>query len=402
MENLARHLVRTGSSRWGRIVPAMQRLVDTGDYPGFSMLVFRRGEVVFEEVIGSMDLENDRPLEKDTILRMYSQTKPVACAALLMLFEEGKFLLDDPVSRFIPAFGRMKVFGGMTMEGMRLVDPERPMTIRQLFTHTAGLSYGFDAEHPVDRLYAKAGLIDLVTYARLPLAETIEKLAELPLYNHPGAVWNYSMSHDVVGYLVSLLAEMPFEDFMKQRIFEPLGMEDTDFCVAPEKAWRLASLYATGEDGQTVLAGPQEECVLLKPPVAAMGGMGLVSTQRDYLRFARLLLNGGELDGVRLLGSKTVELMRSNHLTPAQLASMGNAEYPNQGFGYGLGVGVLLDRGLNGAMRSVGAYGWGGAAGTEAIIDPQEDTVLLLGTQRLDAPYRHAALFENLVYQALD
>ncbi len=402
MEKNIYNSMPAGTCRWDRIVPAMQRLIDAGDFPGFSMLVYRRGEVVYDEVIGLMDVEAGRSLEKDTIFRMYSQTKPVACAALLMLFEEGRFLLEDPVARYIPAFGKVKVFAGMNLEGMRLVDPERPMTIRHLFTHTSGLTYGFDPENPVDRLYAKARMIDLVTYGQKPLAEIVEKLAQLPLINHPGAIYNYSMSHDVIGYLVSLLADMPFEDFLKKRIFEPLGMQDTDFWVPPEKAGRFAALYTTGEDGRTILAEAPGASILLKPPVAALGGMGLVSTQRDYLRFARMLLNGGELDGVRLLGTRTVELMRSNHLNPAQLATMGTPEYPNFGFGYGLGVGVLLDRGLNGAMRSVGSFGWGGAAGTEMVIDPQEEMVLLLATQRLYAPYLHSVLFQNLVFQALD
>ncbi len=402
MDKKVRQPTNMDVSRWDRIIPGMQRLIASGDYPGFSMLVFRRGEVVFDEVIGSMDLEADRPLQKDTLFRMYSQTKPVACAALLMLFEEGRFLLDDPVARYIPAFGKVKVFAGMNLEGMRLVDPERPMTIRHLFTHTSGLSYGFDPEHPVDRLYARAGLLDLVGYGKMPLPEMMEKLAQLPLVNHPGAVFNYSMSHDVIGYLVSLLADMPFEEFLRERIFEPLGMNDTAFWVPPEKASRFAALYTTGEDGETTLADAPGASVLLKPPVAALGGMGLVSTQRDYLRFGRLLLNGGELDGVRLLGRKTVELMRSNHLNPAQQVAMGTPEYPNYGFGYGLGVGVLVDRGLNGAMRSAGSFGWGGAAGTEMVVDPQEELVLLIATQRLYAPYQHSVLFQNLVYQALD
>ena len=402
MEKIAHHPVHTGASRWDRIIPSMQRLIDAGDFPGFSMLVYRRGEVLYDEVIGSMDLEAGRPLRKETIFRMYSQTKPVACTALLMLFEEGRFLLDDPVSRYIPAFAKVKVFAGMNLEGIRLVDPERPMTIRHLFTHTSGLTYGFDPENPVDRLYARAGLLDLVGYGKMPLPEMMEKLAQLPLVNHPGAVYNYSMSHDVIGYLVSLLADMPFEDFLKERIFEPLGMDDTAFWVPPEKAGRFAALYTTSEDGKTTLADAPGASILLKPPVAALGGMGLVSTQRDYLRFARLLLNGGELDGVRLLGPKTVELMRSNHLNPVQLATMGTPERPNFGFGYGLGVGVLIDRGLNGAMRSNGSFGWGGAAGTEMVIDPDEEMVLLIATQRLYAPYQHSVLFQNLVYQALD
>jgi len=388
-------------NRWDRIKPAMQRMVDTGDYPGFAMLVYRRDEVLYDEVIGSMDLEAGRPLQKDTLFRMYSQTKPAACAALLMLLEEGKFLLEDPVARYIPAFGKVKVSAGMGAGGLRLVDPERPMTIRHLFTHTAGLSYGSEPGNPVDQLYAETGLIDLVHYGQRPLGEIVEKLAGLPLVNHPGAVFRYSMSHDVVGYLVSLLADMPFDDFMKERIFEPLGMVDTDFWVPPEKADRLAALYDTGQDGKRVLAEPNEDCVLLQPPVAALGGMGLVSTQRDYLRFGRMLLNGGELDGARLLSRAAVDLMRSNHLNPAQLASMGTPEAPNYGFGYGLGVGVVMDRGLSGTMVSDGSFGWGGAAGTELVVDPQDDMVLLIATQRLAAPYPHNNLFKNLVYQAI-
>ncbi len=389
------------AGRWERILPAMQRLVDEGLYPGMGLLVFQRGEILYEEVCGAMDLEAGRALQKDTLLRLYSQTKPVACAALLMLLEEGKFLLNDPVARYLPAFGKAKVFAGMTQGGMRLAEPERAMTIRHLFTHTAGLSYGFMPDNPVDQLYIKAKLIDIVTYGLQPLEQTIDRLAELPLVNHPGAAFNYSMAHDVVGRLVSLLADMPFEEFTRKRIFEPLGMDDTDFWAPPAKAGRLAALYTTGEDGKMALAAAPGSSHLLKPPVAALGGMGLVSTQRDYLRFARMLLNGGELDGVRLLGRKTVELMASNQLSAAQLQSMGSAEFPNQGFGYGLGVGVMVDRGLNGALASNGSFGWGGAAGTECLIDPQENLVILLMTQRLMAPYQHNILLQNLVYQAI-
>jgi CubicO group peptidase (beta-lactamase class C family) len=403
MEQTVKLQAHMAGSRWEPILPAMRRLIDSSNYPGFGLLVYRHGEVVYEEVAGSRDVAAGLPWEKDTLFRMYSQTKPVTCTALMMLFEEGKFLLEDPVARYIPAFGHVKVFGGMTMEGkMRLLDPERPMTVRHLLTHTAGLSYGFDPSSPVDRCYQQAELIDGVTYGKMPLEPMMEKLAGLPLVNHPGAVYNYSMAHDVVGYLVSVLADMPFDEFLQERIFTPLGMEDTGFWVPPEKAGRMAALYATGEDGKTALACAPYDSHLLKPLVAALGGMGLVSTQRDYLRFGRMLLNGGVLDGARILGRKTLDLMRTNQLNPAQMAAMGNAQYPNWGFGYGLGMGVMVDRGLNGAMRSDGSFGWGGAAGTEMIIDPQEDMVILVATQRLMAPYNHSVLLQNLVYQALN
>lgn len=389
-------------SRWDHVIPAMQRLVDSGDFPGMGLLVYQHGEIIYEEVVGAMDVEAARPLKKDTIIRLYSQTKPVTCAALLMLFEEGKFLLDDPVARYIPSFSKTKVYAGVSNMQMRFADPERPMTIRQLFTHTSGLSYGFNPDNPVDKLYGDAKIIDGITYGLSSLPETIDKIAALPLINHPGAVFNYSTSHDVIGLLVSIFADMPFEEFAQKRIFEPLGMEDTDFWVPAPKADRLAALYATGPDGKTMLVAEPGTSHLLKPPIAALGGMGLVSTQRDYLRFARMLLNYGILDGTRLLSRKTVQLMSSNHLNPAQLQSMGTPERPNHGFGYGLGVGVMIDRGLNGSMRSNGSFGWGGAAGTECIIDPQENLVLLLMTQRLMAPYAHNVLMQNLVYQAID
>lgn len=389
--------------RWDHILPAMHNLIGSSEYPGFALLVYRHGEVIYDEVAGLMDVEAGLPWEKDTLFRMYSQTKPIACTALMMLFEEGKFLLEDPVSHYIPAFGNVKVFSGMTIEGkMRLIDPERPITIRHLLTHTAGLSYGFNPENWVDRCYQQARLVDGITYAQMPLQPLMEKLAELPLIDHPGTIFNYSMAHDVVGYLVSVLADMPFDEFLQKRIFTPLGMEDTGFWVPPEKANRLAALYTTGPDGKTELACAPQDSHLLKPPVAAMGGMGLVSTQRDYLRFGRMLLNGGQLDGARIVGRKTLDLMRANHLNPVQMAAMGSAQYPNQGFGYGLGMGVVVDRGLYGAMRSNGSFGWGGAAGTDMIIDPQEDLVFLLATQRLEAPRPHSTLFQNLVYQALD
>jgi len=389
-------------NRWDGIAPAMQRLVDSGDFPGMGLLVFRRGEVLYEEAVGSMDLEAGKALQKDTLLRMYSMTKPITCAALLMLFEEGKFVLDDPVARYIPAFAKTKVYAGMTMQGMRLVDPERPMSVRQLFTHTSGLSYGFNPANPVDLMYQKAKLFDGITYGSEPLKDIVEKIAALPLLNHPGATYFYSVAHDVAGHLVSVLADMPFEDFVKSRILAPLGMSDSDFWVPPAKASRLAALYATGEDGKTALVAAPGTSHLLKPAPAALGGMGLVSTLRDYLRFARMLLNGGELDGERLLARRTVELMRSNQLNPVQIQGMGMPERPNYGYGYGLGVGVMLDRGLVGSMVSNGSFGWGGAAGTDCVIDPQEEMVMLVMAQRLMAPYQHNVLLQNLVYQAID
>jgi CubicO group peptidase (beta-lactamase class C family) len=390
------------TNRWDRIIPAMQQHVDSGEFPGMGLLVYQHGQVIYEEVVGSMDKEANKPLQKDSLVRMYSMTKPITCTALLMLLEEGKFTLDDPVARYIPAFSKTKVYTGISQTQMRMVDPERPMTIRHLFTHTSGLSYGFNPTHPVDQKYVEAKLIDIANYGVQSLEQTVEKIAGLPLIDHPGAIYNYSMSHDVIGYLVSVLADMPFDEFTKKRILDPLGMDDTDFWVPPQKADRLAALYFTGPDGKTTLLAPPSASQLLKPPVAALGGMGLVSTQRDYLRFARMLLNMGSLDGTRLLSRKTVELMTSNHLNPTQIQYMGTSESPNYGFGYGLGVGVLIDRGLSGSTRSNGSYGWGGAAGTDCVIDPQENLIMILMTQRLVAPYPHHILLQNLVYQAIE
>ena len=389
-------------NRWDSILPVMRRLINSGDYPGIGLLVFQHGQILFDEAVGVMDRENGIPLRPDTLVRLYSMTKPITCAALLMLLEEGKFLLEDPISRYIPAFRETKVFAGMNMSGMRLVDPERPMSIRHLFTHTSGLSYPANPALPVDQKYIEANPRDIITYASRPLAETVDLLAGLPLVNHPGTVFNYSMSHDVLGHLVSLLADMPFEEFTKTRIFDPLGMEDTDFWVPPEKSNRLAALYSSGPDGKTILVAAPGSSHLLKPPIAALGGTGLISTQRDYLRFARMLLNGGTLEGESLLSRKTVELMSKNHLTPAQLQSLGTPETPNQGFGYGLGVGVMMDNSLNGSIRSNGSFGWGGAAGTDFIVDPSLDLVMVMTTQRLMAPYPHSILLQNLVYQALE
>ncbi len=388
-------------SRWDRILPAMQKIVQRDDYPGMGILVWQHDKVVYEQVTGWMDRETRQPLQMDTLLRMYSMTKPVTCTAMLMLMEEGKFLLDDAVSRYIPAFAKTKVYAGKTQAGLRLVDPERPMTIRHLFTHTSGLSYGF-SDSQVDKLYAEAKIMDGLTYGVQPLDQTVEKIAALPLLNHPGATYTYSVSHDVLGYLVSLLSDMPFDEFVKTRILEPLEMADTGFWIPAQKGARMASLYICDQDKKVVQAVGPGKSHFHQPPVAALGGMGLVSTLPDYLKFARMLLNRGALGGVRLLARKTVELMTSNQLNPVQMQGMGSPEKPNFGFGYGLGVGVVVDRGLTGFMRSTGSFGWGGAAGTDCIIDPQEDLIILLMTQVLEAPYSHSTLLQNLVYQALE
>ncbi|MFN8493345.1 MAG: serine hydrolase domain-containing protein [Caldilineaceae bacterium] len=397
MNSVKPETVGFSSKRLARINTVMQRYVDEQKVAGFVTLIARRSQIVHFEKFGMAEIETNKPMEFDTIFRIYSMTKPITSVAVLMLMEEGLLRLDDPVARYIPAFKDVKVLDTNGAWGAQLVDPARPITIHDLLTHTAGLSYGFEPHHYIDTLYAKVWE-KLDTNPQFTLQDWIEEIAQIPLVYQPGTRYRYSMATDVLGYLVQVVSGRPFAEFLQKRIFEPLGMVDTSFYVPQEKVARFAANYGPGEKGGlTVIEAPQTSHYT-RPDKRASGGGGLVSTTGDYLRFAQMLLNKGELDGVRLLGRKTIELMTTNCLPTG--VHLNND--PTRGAGFGLGVSVLLDLGKVQQLGSVGNYGWGGAANTNFWIDPQEELIGILMLQFMPPDtYPVVVDFRNLTYQAL-
>ena len=381
--------------------------IDRGKLAGVSTLVSRHGEIAHFETSGLRDKERGLPMEKDTIFRIYSMTKPITTLALMMLYEEGHFQLSHPVSRYIPAFGKLRVWAGGTAEKYETKPCEREMTIRDLLTHTSGLTYGFMYEHPVDALYRKTG-IDSANTSALTLAETVEALTELPLLFSPGAHWNYSVSTDVCGHLVEILSGRPLDEFLASRIFAPLGMNDTGFFVPKDKLGCFATNYF--KDPKTRKSGimdvGDETSTYAQPPRFLSGGGGLTSTMIDYWRFCQMLLNGGMLDEIRICSPKTIEFMTVNHLpggqTMKQMALSGFSELAAEGAGFGLGVQVVLDPAEVQAIGSPGNFSWGGAASTYFWIDPQEDLIGILMTQLYpSSTYPLRPQLQQLVYGAL-
>ena len=385
------------SSRLERVDELMKGYVENGKLAGIVSCIKRRGQVLYLKTLGHQNLETKTPMSQDSIFRIYSMTKPITCVALMMLFEEAQFNLTDPVTQYIPEFSNVKVWG----EGGTLETPHRPMTVQDLLRQTAGMSYGSfrESESPVDKLYDDADLFD----SSITIKEFTHRLAKLPLMFHPGEKWHYSVSIDVAGIMVEVLSGVSLEDYMQERIFNPLQMVDTAFFIDPSKLSRFCTLYGkTPESDFGVLDTPDTSEYL--PPVALHnGGSGLVSTINDYLNFCQCLLNKGELNGVRLLSPTTVELMTSNHLAPQLLPIAFEGTEPMLGMGYGLGVGVMLDAVKTGVMGSVGDYSWGGYAETYFWNDPQEELIAILMTQYLPSfTYPIRKEFRSAVYQALD
>ena len=390
-----------------------ERYLDTGRFPGFSLLISRRGQVAHVSTQGHRNVETGAPMTADTIVRIYSMTKPITSVALLSLYEEGLFRLDDPVSKFIPSFADLRVFADGSTVAYSTTFPEREMTIRDLFTHTSGLTYGFMQRHPVDALYRQRGLDD-----DHKLEDWVELLADIPLLFSPGSQWSYSVATDVLGRLVEIIGGMPFDQFLQQRIFDPLGMHDTSFHVDDDKADRFAACYvlpalspffvpedASGE-AKVVVDDGGPKSLYRTPRAFQSGGGGLTSTLGDYHRFTSMLLGGGSLDGNRVLGRKTLQYATSNHLPDgADLAAMGQAVFSEtnyDGVGFGLGFSVVLDPMAAQVLSSPGEFAWGGAASTLFWVDPAEELAVVGLTQLLpSSAYPIRQELKPLVYSAL-
>jgi CubicO group peptidase (beta-lactamase class C family) len=379
------------TERLKRLSAAMQKVIDDKQLAGITTMIARHGKIVHFETFGYQNLETKTPMAKDSIFRIYSMSKPITGVALMTLYEEGKFRLSDPVEKYIPEWKGMKVASGYGSEAPATEPATHPMTIRELMSHTGGLSYGIFSESQVDKMYRDAGVLD----SESTLKDMIGKLAKIPLRQQPGTKWHYSVSVDVQGYLVEVLSGQPFDQFLEQRIFKPLGMKDTAFWVAPEKAGRFAQVYNYNPDGSLVAReGFSGSANYLEPAKFFSGGGGLVSTTTDYMRFCQMLLNGGELDGVRILSPTTVKLMASNQL-PKAIPEMA------PGTGFGLDFAVVHDP-VEASSYSKGEYYWGGAAGTWFWIDPVEDLIFVgmiqqFGQQRPDL----RPVSKQLTYQAL-
>lgn len=391
--------------RLARIDAVTHDYVDSGKFPCVQFVLARRGEVVHHDLYGHADVEDGRPIRDDSIYRIYSMTKPITSVALMMLYEEGKVLLENPVSRFIPAFGGLRVFESGNEVNPVTREADREMTVHDVLRHTSGLTYGFQHQHAVDAIYRKHNLGDFKPN-KLSLGEQMDLLGTLPLQFSPGDGWCYSMSTDVCGAIVEAVSGQPLDEFFQDRIFEPLGMTDTAFWVDGEdRRDRFTSNYVFF-GGNTAKMDSWDKSGYLKPPPMLSGGGGLVSTMADYHRFTQMLINGGELDGARLLGPRTIDFMTSNHLpegkTLNEMGQVGFAEVAMEGLGFGLGFSVNESPAQNGGIGSVGDYGWGGAASTVFSIDPAEELVFIMMTQLLpSSTYPIRRQLKAAVYQAL-
>src|SRR3984957_13628623 len=360
--------VGMSAERLTRLPNGMKSLVDQGRLAGVVTMVARHGKVIEFEAAGKRDIAANLAMQKDSIFRIYSMSKPITGVAMMMLFEEGKWQLNDPVAKYIPEFAKLKVYGTDANNNVVMKDPVHPVTMRELMSHSGGFTYGFFSNTAVDKLQLEADLLN----PNNTLDEFIKRVANLPLNAQPGSEWHYSISVDIQGYIVQKLSGMPFEEYLEKRIFKPLGMSDTGFYVPKENLNRFAEFYSYDKDGKLQVVGVKDGLNhdFAAKPALSSGGGGLVSTATDYMRFCQMLLNGGQLDGVRLLSPLTVELMRTNVL-PANIPILA------PGAGFGLDFAVYTDPVAAGGYFGKGTYFWGGAAGTWFWIDPVNDLIVL-------------------------
>ncbi len=390
--------VGMSAERLERLTAATQEFVDEGKFAGVLTMVAREGRIVHVFAVGQRGVDDVRPLTADALFRIYSMSKPITAVAAMMLYEEGAFQLDDPVAKFLPELKELEMLG----EDGKRVTMKKTMTMQHLLTHTAGFSYGFDPKDPVDRLYQEVkpmGVADLDGF--------IERLATLPLKFEPGTRWHYSVASDVVGAVVERISGQSLDVFLRERLLRPLDMRDTFFNVPEDKLSRLLPNH--GWDRQeSKLVAFDARAKGRRAKTMYSGGGGLISTARDYMRFAEMLRNGGELDGVRILHPETVNLMVVNHL-PAALSGAGQGERPvdkgekrkvGHGFGFGLGFGLVTELG-EGGVGSVGEYSWGGAAGTVFWVDPVEEIIVVGMIQLMGSPWPLREKLKVLTYEAI-
>jgi CubicO group peptidase (beta-lactamase class C family) len=403
------------SSRLARLDQVMKhRYVESGYLPGMLTHIYRQGQLVHTGMCGRMDLERDKPMREDAIFRVYSMSKPITAVALMMLVEEGLIGLDDPVHNYMPAWKDLGVYASGMPSLLADAPPSfittpalRPMKVVDLATHTSGLTYGFMMRTAVDAAYRQAKVTDRQTPGGLP--EMIDQLAKIPLDFSPGTAWNYSVAIDVLGYLVEKLSGLSFGEFLRTRLFEPLGMKDTGFWVPSDKVERFAACYQPETMGRGLkLQDDARNSTYAQPPKLESGGGGLVSTAHDYLRFCRMMLNGGAIDGVQILSPKTVALFSLNYLPEgrevADMALPGMfSESGYAGVGFSLGCGVNVDVAKTRLPGSLGEYFWGGAAATAFWIDPKEELTVVFMTQVIGSEARLTLRrdLRTLVYSAM-
>jgi len=392
LETISRHL--------------MENYITPGKIAGCQVMVSRGGVPAYFRSFGQMDIERNKPMQEDTIFRIYSMTKPITSVALMMLFEEGRFQLNDPVSRFIPSWKGQRVWVSGDGDDMETREPASPMTMRHVLSHTSGLTYGtglFPSEHPVDKFYDKLGV-------NRDAGETIEsfaqKLSTVPLRYDPGTQWCYSLATDVCGCLVEFISGVPFGQFLQERIFDPLGMTDTSFVVPEEKLDRLAANYERRADKTLKLLDDPMNSLYANPNRFPSGGGGLAGTTADYGRFCEMLRGGGQLEGQRIIGGRTLKLMHRNHLpngTDLGSIAMGSfSETAYDGVGFGLGFASTLDDVAAGTIGA-GDYYWGGAASTIFWVDPVEDMFVIFMTQLMpSATFNFRGQIKNIIYGAIE
>ncbi len=390
------------AARLERITDHLNRnYIEPRKIAGCQVAVARHGHLAYWKSLGSMDLEREKPMQDDTIFRIYSMTKPITSVALMSLYEQGYFQLNDPVSRYIPEWKGQQVWVSGDVDTMELKTPEKPMTFRNVLSHSGGLTYGA-TNHPVDKAYRRFG----VSRDRTETLDTfIHKIGQAPLRYEPGEAWMYSLSTDVCGALVEIISGKRFDRYLQDTIFDPLGMKDTSFHVAPEKLDRFAANYQREPDKTLKLVDDPGKSTYAAEPSFFSGGGGLTGTTADYLRFTEMLRRGGELDGQRILGPRTIEMMTKNHLKEGrdltQLAIGGFSETANEGVGFGLGFAMTLSEVTTGALGE-GDYYWGGAASTIFWVDPKEDLSVVFMTQLMPSgAFNFRGQLKNIIYSAI-
>ena len=389
----------------------MRNYIEPGKIAGCQVAVARHGHLAYQRSFGQMDIERGKAMAEDAIFRIYSMSKPITSVALMTLFEQGYFQLDDPVSRYVPEWRDHKVWVSGDADNMELIAPKTPMTFRHVLSHTGGLTYGNalaavgapETAHPVDLAYTRE---KVGRAAGDTLHDFAKKLAKVPLRYQPGERWMYSFSTDVCGYLVEVISGKRFDKYLQEVIFEPLKMKDTAFFVAPEKASRFAANYTRLPNKTLKLVDDPGASAYLKEPTFFGGGGGLTGTTADYLRFTEMLRRGGELDGARILGPRTIELMHKNHLKGGrdltEMAIGSFSETANSGVGFGLGFASTLSEVATGTLGE-GDYYWGGAASTIFWVDPKEDLSVVFMTQLMpSSTFNFRGQLKNIIYSSIE